>query len=71
MGFGIPVGDWLRGPLREWSEELLSESRLLSEGFFHAGLIRKMWSEHLSGARNWQSQLWVVLMFQAWLEDNV
>lgn len=71
MGFGIPVGDWLKGPLKEWAEELLSESRLVSQGFFYPGIVRKMWSEHLSGARNWQSQLWAVLMFQAWLEDNV
>jgi asparagine synthase (glutamine-hydrolysing) len=71
MGFGIPVGEWLRGPLKEWAEELLGESRLASQGFFYPGIVRKMWSEHLSGTRNWQSQLWVVLMFQAWLEDNI
>ena len=71
MGFGIPVGDWLKGPLKEWAEELLGESRLASQGYFYPGIVRKMWSEHLSGTRNWQSQLWVVLMFQAWLEDNV
>ena len=70
MGFGIPVSDWLKGPLKEWAEELLGESRLVSQGFFYPGIVRKMWSEHLSGTRNWQSQLWVVLMFQAWLEEN-
>ena len=70
-GFGIPVSDWLKGPLKEWAEELLSESRLRSQGFFYPEIVRQMWSEHLMGTRNWQTQLWAVLMFQAWLEDNI
>lgn len=70
MGFGIPVGDWLRGPLREWGEALLSEGRLVREGFFDPGTVRKCWLEHLSGRRNWQYQLWDVLMFQSWLEQQ-
>jgi asparagine synthase (glutamine-hydrolysing) len=70
MGFGIPVGDWLRGALRDWGEALLSESRLRNEGFFHTSQIRKCWEEHVSGQRNWQYQLWDVLMFQAWLEQQ-
>jgi asparagine synthase (glutamine-hydrolysing) len=67
MGFGIPLGEWLRGPLREWTEDLLSERRLVQEGFFHPRPIRRMWEAHLGGQVNEQYRLWVVLMFQSWL----
>ena len=68
MGFGAPIDVWLRGPLRDWSENLIDEQRLHSEGFFDVGIVRQKWTEHISGKRNWQLNLWDILMFQSWLE---
>jgi asparagine synthase (glutamine-hydrolysing) len=70
MGFAVPIGDWLRGPLKEWAESLLDERRLRSEGYFRPEPIRRAWELHLSGRSDEQARLWVVLMFQSWLEAN-
>jgi asparagine synthase (glutamine-hydrolysing) len=69
MGFAVPMGNWLRGPLREWAESLLNEKRL-REGFFNPAPIRQKWAEHLSGRLDWQGFLWNVLMFQQWLDQQ-
>ncbi len=69
-GFGIPVGKWLRGPLRDWAEALLDEKRLVEEGYLNPKPIRETWMQHLSNHYDWTSRLWSVLMFQAWLENE-
>jgi len=68
-GFGIPLESWLRGPLREWAEELLGEHALREEAFFDPRPIRQMWTGFLCGNGAWHTQLWAVLMFQAWRQE--
>jgi len=65
-GFGIPLNQWLRGPLREWAEDLLADARLAG-GMLAAGPIREGWQQHMAGTHDWTSRLWAVLMFQAWI----
>ena len=69
-GFAVPVDEWLRGPLRDWAESLLSEPALTGHGLLRAEPIRRRWTEHLSGRRNWYAELWHVLMFQAWIQEQ-
>jgi len=65
MGFGVPLADWLRGPLRDWAEDLLDE-RQLDAQFIDVRQVRQLWTDHVSGRRNWAYALWAVLMFEAW-----
>lgn len=69
MGFGVPVDHWLRGPLREWGEQLICENRLEQEGFLDVKAVRDRWIQHQRGLHNWRDSIWLVLMWQAWLES--
>jgi asparagine synthase (glutamine-hydrolysing) len=66
MGFGVPIGDWIRGPLAGWASDLLSESALRTSGMLDVAFVRQRFQEHQTGRRNWQYGLWTILMFQAW-----
>ena len=70
MGFGVPLAEWMRGELRVWCESLLNEKKLKEDGYFNHKVIREKWNEHLNGNADWHHQLWNVLVFQAWLENN-
>jgi asparagine synthase (glutamine-hydrolysing) len=70
MGFGVPIDHWLRGPLRDWAENLLDRSRIKRDGLLNPDPIHAHWQAHLSGRENWAYPLWNVLVFQAWLDHN-
>lgn len=69
-GFSIPLGQWLRGPLRTWAESLLDVQLLQQQGFFNSIPVRGLWNEHLVGKKDNSLKLWSILMFQAWLEQQ-
>ena len=70
MGFGVPIARWLRGELAEWAGDLLAPGRLKREGYLAPALVERCWQQHRAGAANWSTQLWIVLMFQSWLEAS-
>lgn len=70
QGFSVPIVDWLRGPLREWASDLLDPERLRREGYLDPAPVDRTWREFQAGGRNWQHRLWIVLMFQAWLDHR-
>ncbi len=69
-GFAVPLAAWLRGPLRDWAEDLLHPDRLRREGVFQPAPIRHRWDQHLRHTHDWSNQLWIILMFQAWLASQ-
>ena len=66
-GFAIPVGQWIRGPLRPWAEELLDPKRMADDGWFDPAIVQRRWQDHLAGRRDSTPALWAILMFQAWV----
>jgi asparagine synthase (glutamine-hydrolysing) len=70
-GFAMPVGEWIRGPLRPWAEELLDHGRMAQEGWFDADIVHRRWQQHLKGQRDSTPALWAILMFQAWSAETL
>lgn len=71
VGFGVPIGQWLRGPLRDWAEDLLDAEQIRADGFFVSAEVEQAWHDHLAGKRDETGKLWGVLMFQAWRKDTL
>jgi asparagine synthase (glutamine-hydrolysing) len=66
-GFGIPIGAWLRGPLRSWADDLLAPAGIVADGYLDAAAVGRLWAAHREGRRDHTLVLWNVLMFQSWL----
>lgn len=69
-GFGIPVGEWIKGPLRSWAEDLLDPQTMRGQGFFETDIVQRRWRDHLEGRRESTAAIWAILMFQSWLAAN-
>lgn len=69
-GFAVPVGDWIKGPLRPWAEDLLAPQRMAEEGWFNPAIVHRRWQAHLAGRRDSTRALWAILMFQSWLREE-
>jgi asparagine synthase (glutamine-hydrolysing) len=69
-GFSVPIGEWIKGPLRDWAEDLLDPDAIRAQGWFDAEPIAARWQQHLAGTHNWTPALWSILMFQAWLRNQ-
>jgi asparagine synthase (glutamine-hydrolysing) len=69
-GFAIPVGEWIKGPLRPWAEDLLDPSRMASEGWFDPAIVQRRWRDHLEGRSDSTPAIWAILMFQAWHREQ-
>src|SRR5690606_29624813 len=70
QGFEPPMAEWLRGPLRSWTDDLLTSADLDCGGLVDPAPIRQRWHEHRSGRRNWAFHLWIILMLQGWLKHE-
>jgi asparagine synthase (glutamine-hydrolysing) len=68
-GFGVPIEHWLRGPLRDWAEDLLAPARLRDQGFFAPDRVQSVWNQHINREKPGHYLLWDILMFQAWLDN--
>lgn len=71
QGFDVPIGSWLRGPLRSWASDLISESRLRNQHLLDVSRVQDCWLQHLSGRRDFSRPLWAVLMLQSWLDSTI
>jgi asparagine synthase (glutamine-hydrolysing) len=69
QGFAVPVGAWLRGPLRPWAESLLQPGAIRQQGYLNERVVMAYWREHLTGREDYSSELWGILMFLAWMEQ--